>query len=218
LPQNSIAYIQATAQLKGAGLLALLQREFSLSEIIEIGDALLALPVLALEIDLESPYALEALAELRHRAGSQLLIGAGGIQSVEQMQLALAAGAQFTASPTFNPILVRYSQAQAQLHLPGVSSLAAAHQAAAVGCQLLKLFCTEQAGLALLQQCRAALQTVDFIASGEITLQNIATYAQAGAAAVAIGRPLIVEPYRSMASLISTARAFRAAWLEAQSP
>jgi Entner-Doudoroff aldolase len=218
LPHHNLTQTQVATQLKGAGLLALLQGNFSLSEIIEMGDALLAAPVLALEIDLENSHALEALAELRHRAGPQMLIGAGGIQSARQLRLALAAGAQFTAAPTFNPLLVRCSQAQDRLHLPCVSSLPEAQEAAAAGCRQLKLLCPEQTGPALLQQYRAALPAVDFIAAGEIAPENLAAYIQAGAAAVAVSRTLIAEPYCSMASLISAARAFRAAWLEAQFP
>lgn len=206
---------QAIIRLKKAGLIALLQGDFPLQEIIEIGDALLAAPVLALEIDLHSRHALEAITELDHRAGPHMLIGAGGVNTVKQAEVALRAGAQFTASATFASAVVAYSQTRDWLHLPGISSLIEAQQAAATGCRLVKLISFNE-GTTLLQTCRETFKGIDFIATGEISLDNIDDYAQAGAVAVMVGRWLIPEPYRSMAEIISAARALLAAWAQAQ--
>lgn len=200
------------ARLQQAGLIAVLSGNFSLTEIIEIGDALLAAPVLALEIDLTNRHAFEAITDLRQRAGPHLLIGAGGVQTVEQFELARNAGAQFTAAAIFDPVLVAYSQKNHYLYVPTSSTLAEAHQVAAAGCSLVKI---EGPPERLAEFCRAAPELA-FIAAGEITPDNITAYARAGAVGVAAGRTLIAEPYTSMAAIISTARALQRAWMQSQ--
>jgi 2-dehydro-3-deoxyphosphogluconate aldolase/(4S)-4-hydroxy-2-oxoglutarate aldolase len=200
-------------RLQQAGLIAILSGNFSLTEIIEIGDALLAAPVLALEIDLANRYANEAIADLRQRAGPHLLIGAGGVQTVAQAELALTAGAQFITTATFDSDLAAHSRQNHYLLVPGVSTLAEAEQAQTTGCSLVKVDGSPER----LAKFRQALPELDFIAAGDITLANIAAYVQAGAVSVAVGRTLITEPYTSMAAVISTARALQGAWAEAQS-
>lgn len=200
-------------RLQQTGLIALLSGDFSLTEIIEIGDALLAAPVLALEIDLANQHAYEAIADLGHRAGPHLLIGAGGVQTSEQVRLALAAGAQFTTAATFNPTLAAEGQRNASLHVPGISSLAEAQQAAAAGCPLVKAALPAEH----LAEFRRVLPELAFIAAGDIGADSLAAYAQAGAVGVAVSHPLIAEPYISMATIISTARAWQHIWAQAQS-
>lgn len=202
----------ALTRLQQAELIAVLSGDFSLTEIIEIGDALLAAPVLALEIDLANRHAYEAIAELRHRAGPHLLIGAGGVQTVEQVRLALAAGAQFTTAATFDPTLASEGQKNASLHVPGVSTLAEAQQAAA-DCHLVKVALPPER----LAEIRRALPELAFIAAGDISEDSVAAYARAGAVGVAVRHPLIAEPYISMATIISTARIWQNAWAQAQS-
>lgn len=198
-------------RLQQAGLIAILSGNFSLTEIIEIGDALLAAPVLALEIDLSNRHAAEAITDLRQRAGPHLLIGAGGVQTTAQAELTLAAGAQFTAVPTFDPVLAAHSQQNHYLHVPTASTRAEAEQAQSAGCSLVKIDGSPEH----LAEFRRALPELAFIAAGEITLANIAAYAQAGAIGVTAGRTLIAEPYTSMAAVISTARALQRAWAQA---
>jgi 2-keto-3-deoxy-6-phosphogluconate aldolase len=200
-------------RLQQAGLIAVLSGNFSLTEIIEIGDTLLAAPVLALEIDLANGHAYEAITDLCQRAGPHLLIGAGSVQTVEQSRLARNAGAQFTAAATFDPAVVAAGQLNDSLHVPGISTLAEAQQAAAAGCPLVKVELPPEH----LAEFHRALPELAFIAAGDITIANIAAYAQAGAVSVAAGRTLIAEPYTSMATIISTARALQRSWVQAQS-
>lgn len=105
--------IERTAkQINLGGIIAIIRGDYPLDKLIEIGDALLAAPVLAMEIILNSSNALEAITKLHERAGENMLIGAGTVRTVEQTRAALEAGAQFTVSPGFNP-MAQYVQAGA---------------------------------------------------------------------------------------------------------
>ena len=56
-------------KIKSGHIIPIVRGDFSLDNLLEIGDALLASPVTAMEITLNTSNALEAIARLRERAG-----------------------------------------------------------------------------------------------------------------------------------------------------
>ena len=203
---------QTANRIKLGRIIAIIRGDYSLDRLMEIGDALLAAPVLAMEVTLNSGNALEAIALLRERAGENMLVGAGTVRTVEQAETALSAGAQFLISPGFNPAVVALAQRQDVLHLPGVFTPTEAETAAAAGCRMLRLFPSDFGGPAYLKTLRAPLDDVDFVPTGGVTAANIGQYARAGAAAVGVGNSLVSGPQVSMVQIISAARAMQAAW------
>ena len=213
-----LSNIEETAnQIKLGRIIAIIRGDFSLSTLMEIGDALLAAPILAMEVTLNSNNALDAIAQLRERAGDNVLVGAGTVRTVEQADSALSAGAQFLVSPGFNPAVVAHTQARDILHLPGVFTPSEAEIAWAAGCRMLKLFPSSIVGPAYLKALRAPLDDIDFVPTGGITVDNLAEYVRAGAVAVGVGSSLVSGSEASMADIISTARAMQRAWEQALS-
>ena len=205
--------IQQTAdRIKLGRIIAIVRGDFALDKLLEIGDALLAAPVLAMEVTLNSRNALEAISILRRRAGENMLLGAGTVRTTEQVETALDAGAQFLISPGFVPGVVALAQEKDILHLPGIFTPPEAETAVAAGCRMLKLFPSDLVGPAYLKAMRAPLDDIYFVPTGGISANNIGQYARAGAGAVGVGSSLISGPEASMAEIISAARAMQAAW------
>ena len=202
-------------RLKHEGIIAILRGQFSTERILEIGRVLLAAKVPVMEVTLNSSNALEAIKELRGRFGTELLVGAGTVRAVEQVDLALAAGAQFIVSPNFDPDSVAYSQKRDVLHLPGVFTATEAQTAFAAGCHMLKLFPSEVLGPAYLKALRAPLNDVEFVPTGGISVDNLADYVRAGAVAVGVGSELIRGPNQSIDEIMLRAKALRKAWEQA---
>jgi 2-dehydro-3-deoxyphosphogluconate aldolase/(4S)-4-hydroxy-2-oxoglutarate aldolase len=198
------------------GLVAIVRGNFPTAKLIEIGDALLASPVLVMEVTLNTAGALEGIALLRQRFGDQMLVGAGTVRTVAQFHEAVAAGAQFTVSPNLDMATVEASIAADILHLPGVFTPTEAQQAYIAGCKIVKLFPSEAVGPRYLKAVRAPLDDIQFIPTGGITPDNVGDYIRAGAAAVGLGSALITGPDQQMDDLIKRARAIRAAWKEAK--
>ncbi len=198
------------------GLVAIVRGNFPTAKLIQIGDALLASPVLVVEVTLNTPGALEGIKLLRERFGDKMLIGAGTVRTVAQFQEAVAAGAQFTVSPNLDIPTVEASLAADILHLPGVFTPTEAQQAYVAGCKVVKLFPSEIVGPRYLKAIRAPLDDIKFIPTGGITPDNVGEYIRAGAAAVGLGSALITGPDQPMDDLIKRARAIRAAWKEAK--
>ena len=198
------------------GLVAIVRGNFPTAKLIQFGDALLASPVLVVEVTLNTPGALEGIKLLRERFGDKMLIGAGTVRTVAQFQEAVAAGAQFTVSPNLDIPTVEASLAADILHLPGVFTPTEAQQAYVAGCKVVKLFPSEIVGPRYLKAIRAPLDDIKFIPTGGITPDNVGEYIRAGAAAVGLGSALITGPDQPMDDLIKRARAIRAAWKEAK--
>ncbi len=198
------------------GLVAIVRGNFPTAKLMEIGDALLASPVLVMEVTLNTSGALEGIALLRQRFGDQMLVGAGTVRTVDQFHEAVAAGAQFTVSPNLDMATVEASIAADILHLPGVFTPTEAQQAYIAGCKIVKLFPSEAVGPRYLKAVRAPLDDIQFIPTGGITPDNVGDYIRAGAAAVGLGSALITGPDQQMDDLIKRARAIRAAWKEAK--
>ncbi len=209
---QTISAVNAAAHVKKHGLIAIVRGDYSAQEITEIGDALLAAPVLIAEVTLNSAGALTAIADLRERYGENILVGAGTVRTATQFDEAVAAGAQFTVAPNFDGETVRRAVERDVLHLPGIFTATEAQMAIAAGSTLLKLFPSDVMGPRYLKALRAPLSDVDFVPTGGIDVDNIGEYARAGAVAVGIGSALIPKRDWSAQAIISKARALRAAW------
>lgn len=208
---------QTTLHLKQSGLIAILRGGFTIDDMLRMGEALAAGGVTVMEVTLNSTHALAALPKLREHFNTALLIGAGTVRDVLQTRQAIEAGAQFIVSPNFDADSVAYSLSHDYLHLPGVFTATEAQTAFNAGCRMLKLFPADTVGPTYLKALRAPLNDIDFVPTGGVSLDNIAAYARAGAAAVGMGSQLVSGPKQSSADLTATAQALMAAWQAAKS-
>lgn len=212
LPPPRLSRSEVTALLAQAGVIASLEAEFSADEILEIGDALLASPVLAATIVLTGSHSLRHIAALRSRGGEHLLVGANNISSDVDVTLAVAAGAQFLVSPFLDRKAAASAGSLDVLYVPGVFTRTEARQALAEGYRLQHLYPADILGASHLFELQIALPDCRFIPAGGISLEDIHLYAQQGATSV------IVESYPpspqawSQAEVITHFRRLRRLW------
>ncbi len=203
---------EMTRRIKDEGIVAIVRGDFPAQKVVEIGDALLAAPVLVMEVTLNTRGALELIGMLRARFGENMVIGAGTVRTAQQFDAAAAAGAQFTVAPGSNSEVIAQAGTADILHIPGVFSATEADRARADGARLLKLFPADIGGPAYLKALRAPLDDIEFVPTGGIGPENAAAWANAGAAAIGAGSSLVTGPNQTMADLIERARALRRAW------
>ena len=207
--------IEATNEkIKQSGIIAILRGDFSVEDMIRLGEALMAGFITVMEVTLNSPSALTALPQLRRHFGDEMLVGAGTVRSVDHARTAREAGAQFLVSPNFDTETVSFARTNDLLHLPGVFTATEAQTAFAAGCQMLKLFPMEALvnGPAYLKALRAPLNDIDFVPTGGVSLENIANYRRAGAVAVGLGSKLVLNREQTSKDLTTRAEALRQAW------
>jgi len=128
-----------------------------------------------IEIAFRSAVAAEAI----HRASQQddILVGAGTVINMDQLKMAIEAGAKFVISPFIKPEIIQYCLDHDTLIIPGVATPADIGVALDFGLKTLKFFPSEAfGGLKTIQALSAAFNQIDFIPAGGINLNNIREY------------------------------------------
>ena len=202
------------AHIKKDGLIAIVRGQFTVEQMLAIGETLAAAAITILEITLNSSHALDAIPQLRGRFADTLLIGAGTVRTAAQWHDARSAGAQFTVAPNLDMVTVAAAQSHQFLHLPGVFTPNEAETAFRAGCQVVKLFPCDALGPTYLKAIRAPLEDIAFVPTGGITTANIGAYRRAGALACGIGSALVTGPEQSLTELRQRGEALRQAWNE----
>jgi 2-dehydro-3-deoxyphosphogluconate aldolase/(4S)-4-hydroxy-2-oxoglutarate aldolase len=108
----------------------------------------------------------------------EVLLGAGTVLRIEQVERAVKAGAKFIVSPGFNPKVVQYCVDNGILMVPGCSTPSDMEAAIELGLDTVKFFPAEQAGgLAYIKACAAPYTGLKFMPTGGINAGNIGKYA-----------------------------------------
>ena len=107
----------------------------------------------------------------------EMIVGAGTVLTTEQIDKALAAGAQFIVSPGFDPELVAYAQSKNLPIYPGCTTPTDYHAAYKFGLEVLKFFPAEQSGgLAKIKAMSAPFPMFKVMPTGGISLKNLKEY------------------------------------------
>ena len=114
---------------------------------------------------------------LMREACPDMLVGAGTVLTTEQVDKALAAGAQFVVTPGFDPELVAYCQEKDLSIYPGCTTPTDYHAALKFGLKVLKFFPAEQSGgLAKIKAMSAPFPMFKVMPTGGISLKNLKEY------------------------------------------
>lgn len=198
--------------VRETGLIAIIRGKFSQEQVVGIAEVLLAHQIPVMEVTLNTTGALASIRQLRDQFGDRLVVGAGTVRTAEQLEAALAAGAQFTVAPNLDLATVKAAHHHDVLHLPGVFTPTEAQTAFVAGCRMVKLFPSELVGPRYIKAIRAPLDDIEIVPTGGISADNVAEYVKAGIVAAGIGSALVTGPGQDLADLATRARALRQAW------
>ncbi|MDR2419292.1 MAG: bifunctional 4-hydroxy-2-oxoglutarate aldolase/2-dehydro-3-deoxy-phosphogluconate aldolase [Treponema sp.] len=143
---------------------------------IPLAKALIAGGIPCAEVTFRTQAGEEAIRRINKEA-PDILLGAGTVLSVEQVDRAMNAGAKFIVSPGFNPKVVSHCIAKEIPVTPGCSNPSDVEQALELGLDVVKFFPAEQAGgLDYIKAIVAPYPTLKFMPTGGINAANIAKY------------------------------------------
>ncbi|MDG4767528.1 bifunctional 4-hydroxy-2-oxoglutarate aldolase/2-dehydro-3-deoxy-phosphogluconate aldolase [Solwaraspora sp. WMMD406] len=144
------------------------------------------------EVTFRTAAAAEAIAAMS--ANPDMLVGAGTVLTVEQVDAAVRAGARFVVSPGFGPAVVRRCRELGVPVFPGVSSATEIQLALDAGLDTVKFFPAEQlGGIGMVRALAAPFRSVRFIPTGGVHTGNLADYL-AHPAVLAVGGTWMVAP------------------------
>jgi len=121
--------------------------------------------------------AAEESIRLIHEKYPEMLLLAGTVLTTEQVDRAVAAGAQMIVAPGFDPEVVDYCLAKNIPVCPGVVTPSEVAQAVKRGLQYIKFFPAEAAGgLKMIKALTGPYTTVKFMPTGGISAKNLTEY------------------------------------------
>ncbi|MBE7003356.1 MAG: bifunctional 4-hydroxy-2-oxoglutarate aldolase/2-dehydro-3-deoxy-phosphogluconate aldolase [Ruminococcaceae bacterium] len=107
----------------------------------------------------------------------EMLVGAGTVTTHDQLDRALAAGAQFIVSPGFNPDTVKYGLSKGALMLPGTATGGEMEQAMALGLEAVKFFPAEDnGGVKKLKAFAGPYRKLMWMPTGGVNTKNLMDY------------------------------------------
>ena len=121
--------------------------------------------------------AAEESIRIMAREFPAMVIGAGTVLTIDQVDRAVGAGAKFIVSPGFDPEIVDYCVSKNIPVLPGCITPSEVTQAVKRGLEVVKFFPAEQfGGVATLKALAAPFTSVRFMPTGGISTKNLADY------------------------------------------
>jgi len=132
-----------------------------------------------------------AIREIKALMGDKMAVGAGTVTSVELVELASKAGAQFIVSPDTNVEVICKTKELGMVSMPGALTSTEALIAHNAGADFVKLFPVGSMGAAYIKAIRGPLNHIRFLAVGGVSEKNVAEYIKAGCVGVGVGGNLV---------------------------
>ena len=168
--------------------------------------------ITVIEVTMTVPGAVDLLKDLKQEYGSTLLLGAGTVTSVEEVDATVDAGAEFIVSPTFYPEVVARTLALGKVAIPGALTPSEIITAWNSGAHFVKVFpCSAMGGASYLKALLAPFPYLKLIPTGGVTLQTAESFLRAGARALGVGKDLLSLTYIEEGAperITETARAY----------
>lgn len=143
---------------------------------IPLADALIEGGLSCAEVTFRTDAAEESI-RLMSEKYPEMLVGAGTVLTIEQVDRAVKAGAKFIVSPGFDPEIVDYCLDKKIPVFPGCITPSEVAQAVKRGLKVIKFFPAEQAGgVAMIKAMGAPYTMVKFMPTGGISAKNLSEY------------------------------------------
>ncbi len=140
-----------------------------------------------IEITVGNSKIYNAIEELSSKA----IICAGGVITTVQAQVAIDCGVKMISSPVFSTSLVKISKDRHIPFIAGTSTANEAYRAWQARIPIVKIFpVTAMGGVEYIENMLRPMKFLNVIPQGDVKLNEVKAYINAGATAVGIGRNL----------------------------
>src|SRR5215471_8984707 len=176
--------------LTNPGIIAVVRAQKA-EQVIPLSEALIAGGVVAIEITMTTPNAIEAIREARKKVGERALIGVGTVLTEKVCREAIEAGAEFVVTPICRTEFVAIARAADRPIMLGAYTPTEAQTAYEAGADFIKIFPADTLGPDYIKALRAPLPHLRIVPTGGVDVHNIADFLKAGCVAVGVGSSLI---------------------------
>ncbi len=197
-------------RIRHSGVIAIMRAKNS-DQLLAAAEAIHAGGVVAIEVTMTTPNALEVIESAVVKFGHDVSFGVGSVLDPETARAAILAGAQFVVSPTLNLQTVALCRRYAVPVIPGTYTPTEMLTAWEAGADLVKVFPADAGGPPYIAAVKAPLPQLRLVPTGGVNLETAAAFIRAGADAVAVGSALVSQKLldaRDLATLTSLAQRF----------
>ncbi|MGN0418672.1 bifunctional 4-hydroxy-2-oxoglutarate aldolase/2-dehydro-3-deoxy-phosphogluconate aldolase [Anaerostipes faecalis] len=128
------------------------------------------------EVTFRTNAAVQAIKNMKNEC-PEMLVGAGTVLTIDQVDEAIDAGAEFIVSPGLNPDIVKYCTENDIVILPGCTNPSDVEQAIKYGLSVVKFFPAEAAGgIKTIKAMSAPYHQMKFMPTGGIDPSNVNEY------------------------------------------
>jgi 2-dehydro-3-deoxyphosphogluconate aldolase/(4S)-4-hydroxy-2-oxoglutarate aldolase len=177
-------------RLLNPGIIAILRSDTG-SKLVDASKALVAGGVIAVEVTMTTPNALNTIRDTTRALGAEIVMGAGSVLDAETCRSALFAGAQYIVTPAVRPDVITMCHRYGVPVICGAMTPTEALTAQELGADFIKLFPAETLGPAAVKAFLAPMPMLQIIPTGGVTPENAGEYLEAGAVALGVGSQLV---------------------------
>ena len=182
--------VELLNNLKSAPVIAIL-RGVNPDKVMAIADQLVLAGVNVIEVPLNSPDPFKSIQLLRSELGPEIIVGAGTVLTVKDVEAIAKAGAQICISPNLDLDVVAAAHKNQLVSIPGVATSSEFFQAYKSGVKIMKLFPFSNLGIPFMKSLQSVSPTdAHLVPVGGVDIEDIFELVQAGAQAVGIGNSL----------------------------
>ena len=188
--------------LTNPGVIAVVRAQKQ-EQVMPLSEALISGGVIAIEITMTTPNAIEAIRDAIRILGNRGLIGVGTVLDADTCNKAVQAGAEFVVSPIIKREIVEAAHSAGRPVMLGAYTPTEDQTAHEFRTDFVKLFPADGLGAAYVKALRAPLPHLKIVPTGGVDLNTAAELIKAGCVALGVG-----------SSLVSTNILEREAWPE----
>ncbi|MEZ7817990.1 MAG: 2-dehydro-3-deoxyphosphogalactonate aldolase [Candidatus Azotimanducaceae bacterium] len=178
------------------------------TEALDVTECLIDAGITIVEVPLNSPDPLTSINLLAEKFGEQILIGAGTVLDVEQVQSVADAGGRLIVSPNTSVSVIQAAVALNMICVPGAATPSEVFTALAAGAHGVKAFPAEMLTPQIINSWRAVLpKDLNILPVGGISTDNMQSYWQVGVNGFGIGGALY-QSGKSIQAISASAKEF----------
>ncbi|MBR2311219.1 MAG: bifunctional 4-hydroxy-2-oxoglutarate aldolase/2-dehydro-3-deoxy-phosphogluconate aldolase [Oscillospiraceae bacterium] len=118
-------------------------------------------------------------------------VGAGTVITMEQFELAKAAGAEIIVSPTMEEDVITATKAAGLISMPGCATPSEMTRAYKLGADLIKLFPSSMVDLKVVKEIRVPLNHLPLVCFGGVSAENIQEVLATGVVGVGVASAVL---------------------------
>ena len=148
-----------------------------------------------IEFALNTPGSAATLSRAAKISKKRLTIGAGTVLTMDSLKLALDKGASFIVMPTLIMDIVDYCVKKTIPVFPGALTPQEIYNAWRSGATMVKVFPAKFFGPSYFKEIKGPFKDIRLLACGGVTSENIKSFFESGASAVAFGSSIFKKEW-----------------------